>query len=255
MAKKSLRERLAEQRTQIAEGNKGGYKIFIFKVGEVRMRALPVPEDTEFAVEVGYIFLSKELGGIVSPSSWGNKCAFMEAHLKLAASKDPKDQAIAKKLKPKRKFMMPSVRYLDLKGSAIDIEAGAKLALLTGGQYQDAIDLYLDEDEAGDFTDPKTGYDLKFGRTGTGQFDTEYTVRPCKPTKLEKPYSKEVYDPTKMAKELTPTYEVTVEMLEKYLNLSPDDDKEEEAPKKKKKSKDKDKKKKKNSGKGEDLPF
>ena len=38
----------------------------------------------------------------------------------------------------------------------------------------------LDEDEAGDMTDPKTGYDIKVIRSGSGKLDTTcllYTSR------------------------------------------------------------------------------
>lgn len=236
--KKSLKERLADQRKQLGEGSKGGYKTFIFKVGTTRLRPLPAPPEQEFAVEVLYHFLSKELGGIVSPATWGDKCAFMEAHLEMSKSKDPSEQALAKKLKAKKKWMMAHVRYKDEQGKELDTEAGAKLAILTPGQYQDVLDYYLDEDDAGDFTDPVNGYDLKYTRVGTGQFDTEYSVRQCKPTKLPKPYSKEVYDPIALAKALTPTYEETKALLDKYLNLEPEDSKAEDKPKKKKKKKD-----------------
>lgn len=242
MAKQSLAERLKAKRDDLAKGGGGEWSFFIIKVGETRMRPLPVPPDTEFAVEVQYIYLGKELGGFISPATWGNKCAAMEAYNSLSASKDSKDQAIAKKIKPKRKFVMPHIRYNDLKGQEVDTERGEKLLLLTSGQYQDLIDFYLDTDEAGDFTDPATGYDIKYGRTGTGQFDTEYTVRPCKPTKCPKPYGKKVYDPVEMAKAVTPTYEQTQEKIEKYFNLPPEegeDDSNEERKKKKKKKKDK----------------
>ena len=47
----------------------------------------------------------------------------------------------------------------------------------------------MDEDEAGDMTDPRTGYDIKIIRSGSGKNDTTYSARACKPTKLDKKYS------------------------------------------------------------------
>jgi hypothetical protein len=240
MAKKSMKEKMAERRKEIAaSSSKGNYKVFIFKEGTTRLRGLPVPEDVEPAIQVRYIFISKELGGIVSPSTWGDKCAFNEKNLKLKDSKDEKDKKLAKKVLPKTKYLMPAVRYKDEHGDELDVEAGAKLALLSGGMYQDLIDLYLDDKEAGDFTDPKNGYDVKITRTGTGQFDTEYSVRPCKATKLSKKFAKDIYDPEEMARALTPTYEETKELLKSFLNTTEDDDEEKPT------SKDRDKKKKK----------
>lgn len=241
MAKKqSLKERMANRRKEIASSSgKGNYKVFIFKEGTHRIRAVRVPEESEPAVEVLYIFLSKEKGGIVSPATWGDKCAFNERYLKLKDSKDDKDKKLASKVKPKKKYLMPAVRFKDVHGEELDVEAGVKLALLAPGQYQDCIDLYLDEKEAGDFTDPINGYDLKITRTGTTLYDTEYSVRACKPTKLSKKFSKKVYDPVEMAKELTPTYEETKEHLKDFLNGITDDLDAPEPNKKNKKNKKK----------------
>lgn len=58
--------------------------------------------------------------------------------------------------------------------------------------YQDIIDLYLDEEDWGDMTDPVEGYDIKITRTGTGKNDTSYSVSPCQKTKLDKKYRGEV---------------------------------------------------------------
>ena len=44
----------------------------------------------------------------------------------------------------------------DEKGSKVDYEGKDKGVLVPRSVYQDIIDLYLDEDEAGDMTDPKT---------------------------------------------------------------------------------------------------
>lgn len=232
---------MADRRKELASNTRGGYKVIIFKEGVTRIRPVPVPEEVEPAIEVLYIFINKDVGGIVSPATWGDKCAFNERYLKLKDSKEDMDKKLAGKVKPKKKFLMPVVRFKDEFGKELDTETGVKLALLAPGQYQDCIDLYLDEAEAGDFTDPVNGYDLKMSRTGKGLYDTEYSVRACKSTKLPKPFSKQVYDPEKMARELTPTYEETKEYLKAFLEgvtFDDDDDKKpNKANKKKKKSK------------------
>lgn len=262
MAKKnklSLRERLEQQRKDLAsKSGGGGFKVFFIKEGTDRMRPVPIPEDTEPALEVMYYFVNKEIGGFISPATWGEKCAFVTEYNKLKDSRDDQDKGLAKKLKPKTKWVMACLKYKDEKGKELDAESGVKLLLMSSGLYQDTLDLFLDDDEAGDFTNATEGYDLKFSRTGKGQFDTEYSVRACKPTKCPKPFSKETYDPETMARELTPTYEETKKYLNEFLNLAADDDDDE--PKKDKKKSKKDKKKSKKKGKknktyDEDLPF
>lgn len=215
-------------------GKKGGGKLnyFIFKDGTVRMRPLPAPEDEEFALEVTFFYLSKEQGGVISPITFGEPCAIMEAYNELKASEDEDDKALAQKLKPKRRYMMMHIKYLDEKGLKVDEESGAKLALLTSQAYQDLCNLFLDE-EQGDFSDPINGYDIKYRRTGSGQFDTEYSLTPCKPSKLPKKYNK-VYDTRAEVEKLIPSYEETEAMVKAFLKL-PDEDEDEPKPKKKKK--------------------
>lgn len=231
----ALKDRLKKRRDELAKGAKGGYKFFIFKEGTHRMRPLPVGEEREFAVEAIYFYLSKELGGIVSPATFNEPCAIMEAYQKLKSSENDDDRELAKTIAPKKRFFVPHIKYLDEKGTKVDHDAGIKLAILTNGQYQDLIDLYLDTDEAGDFTNPKDGYDIKYGRTGSGQFDTEYTVRACKSTPLDKKYAKQVYDPETMLKALIPTYEETQEIVTKIIGSTLEDSPVEKPLKKKKK--------------------
>lgn len=76
-------------------------------------------------------------------------------------SKDPDDQELAKMLVPRRKYVVGGIVYSDEKGTKVDYEGKDKGVLIPRSVYQDIIDLYLDEDEAGDMTDPRTGYDIK----------------------------------------------------------------------------------------------
>lgn len=219
MATKNSRvEKMKKRREELARKGGGNYQYFIFsKEGTYRMRPLPVPEDDEFGVEVVTFFLGKELGGVVSPASFGEPCYLMETYNKLQNSEDDDEKSLAAQLKPKKRYMVPHIKFQDEKGTKVDEEAGAKLALLTSGQYQDLCDLYLD-DEHGDFTDPKDGYDIKYKRTGKGMTDTEYSTLACKPTRLPKKYNK-IYNPEEMVRSLMPTYEETKSLAKKFLKL------------------------------------
>ncbi len=236
MASQGLLKRLAKRREEL-KSKGGGGSFFTVKEGTTRMRALPVGEDVEFAKEVTYFYLGLKLGGIVSPVTIGKRCALMEAYNEMSNSKNEKDREFAKKyLKPSKKYFSPHIKYKDEAGKEIDKDAGVKLLILSGGQYQKLIDLFLDSDN-GDFTDPINGYDLKYVRTGKGKQDTKYDILPGKVSKLDKEFRK-VYDIEAMVAEMIPTYKETKAKLEEFLNLPQEgSDEEEPAPKKKKKNK------------------
>ena len=52
------------------------------------------------------------------------------------STKDKDDLELASKIRPKEKFVVPVIKYKDLKGNEVDDKLGVKLALLTAGQYQ-----------------------------------------------------------------------------------------------------------------------
>jgi len=235
MASKSMRERLTKRKEELSKkGNKIPY--FIFKEGTHRMRLVPIDSEKEFAVEATFFFLSKEIGGVISPVTFSEPCAIMEAYQKLKNSKSEDDRELAKKIAPKKRFFALHYKYADEKGKKVDMESGVKLAILTNQQYQDLIDLYLD-DEAGDMTDPKTGYDIKYKRTGSGQFDTEYTVLRCNPTRIAKEFKGKRYDTEKYLRKIIPTYEETQDFVKQVLGSSVDDGDGVKKKKKKKKGK------------------
>lgn len=219
MASKAFKEKLQKRKDEVSKGGSGSYDYFIFKEGTTRLRPLPVGEDVEFGFEVTSFFLGKDIGGIISPVSFGKKCAINEKYESLKNSKSESDQELAGKFKPRRKIMVPHIKKEDDKGLKVDEGAGAKLAMLSGGQYSELLDLFLD-DEQGDFTNIDEGYDIKYKRTGKGQFDTEYTLVPCKPSRLPLPYRKQIYNPEKMVRALLPTYEETQEYISKFLKLN-----------------------------------
>jgi hypothetical protein len=240
--KNSKIEKIKKRKEELSKRGGGKYQYFIFKEGTVRMRPLPTPEDEDIGIEVITFYLGKELGGIISPATFGEPCGLMEKYEKLSNSKDEDDQNLASTMKPKKRMMVPHIKYKDEKGTQVDEDAGAKLALLTNNQYQDLTDLFLDE-ENGDMTDPKKGYDIKYKRTGKGQFDTEYSLLTCKSTPLPKKYNK-IYSPEEMVRAIMPTYEDTVSLAKKFLKLDTKESskgkegKDKSSVKKKKKKKD-----------------
>lgn len=232
----SLKERLAKKRKQL-ESSGGSYKFFRIVEGTTRMRIVPTGEEKDWALEATVFYLGKELGYVVSPLTFGGKCAIMNAYTQLSESKSEKDRKFAKTFKPSKRFFSPAYKYKDEKGKEVDIESGIKPLMMTGGQYQDCIDMFLDEEDAGDFTNTEDGYDLKFGRTGKTQTDTEYTVRQCKASPTYKKFRKEI-DLEEMIKGITPSYKETKELIERFLNIGPEEDDDDDAPNKKKKKKD-----------------
>ena len=233
----SLRDRLKNKKKEMKERSSGG-KYKTIKEGITRARPAPVGDENDFAFEVNFIYLNKELGGFVSPSTFGEKCAFALQHANMIKSKSDKDRVFAKRIGPKKKYLMPHLIYKDEDGNDPD---QVKLLLLTPGLYTDLIDLFLDTKENGDFTDPINGYDIKYERTGSTMTDTKYSLRPCRPTKMPKKF-RDVVDLEKLVRDITPSYKETKEMLAKFMAAGDDDDKEEpkEAPKKKKKKDDDD---------------
>lgn len=227
---KSRTDKLRERRKAFESNSKGDFNLIIFKEGIKRLRHLPVPDNDEPGIEVITFFLGNDIKGVISPATFGEPCAIMEKYVELKESSDSDDQALSKTFKPRNKYLVPSIQFKDEKGTEVDEQTGVKLANLASGQYQDLIDLFLDE-EQGDFTDPISGYDIKYKRVGKGMLDTEYSMVPCKPTKLPKKYNK-IWDPKEMVEKIMPSYEDTQDLIKRFLKL---EDEEEEPIRKKKK--------------------
>lgn len=234
---------LARKRALESKGNGGG--LVFPKEGTTRVRIKSPGDDQELGFEVVQFYL-QGIGGFISPATFDEPCPFMEKYQQLKESNDEDDKELAKRLVPRRRFIIGGIIYKDDKGTEVDYEGQDKGVLIAGSVYQDIIDLYLDEDEAGDMTDPINGYDIKITRSGSGRFDTTYSVRACKPTKLDKAYRKPM-DLEKIVRNQIKSYDELEEELNKFLNESPvddDDDPVEKISKKKKVTSDKKKKKK-----------
>lgn len=241
--KLSLKERMKKKREELGSKGKKGNTLAI-KEGTTRVRILPVGEDNDFIKEVTFFYLKHP---IYSPSTFGEPCPIMDKYQDLKGTKDEDEQVLVKKLSPKQAYLMPVVVFEDDKGKKINTEDSGKLMRIPGGLYQQILDLYLDEDEWGDMTHPKDGYDIKIIRTGKTLTDTEYTVSPCKNTPLDKTYAKKVFDLDKAVRGVIDPFDVIEEKLEDFLGEDHDDDDEDD-----KKSKGKDKKKDKKKSKAKD---
>lgn len=237
----STREKMLARKKKLEEKGSGNGLIFP-KEGTLRMRIKSPGDDQELGMEVVQFYIPG-VGGVISPATFDEPCPFMEKYEELKQSKDEDDKELAKRLIPRRRYVIGGIIYKDDKGNGVDYDGQNRGVLIAGAVYQDIIDLYLDEDEAGDMTDPVTGYDIKITRSGSGKFDTTYSVRQCKPSKLDKKYRSEL-DLEKIVRDQIKPYDELEEELNKFLNESPDDE-EDDAPKKKSSSKDKDKTKKK----------
>ena len=221
---------LARKKQLESKGNGSG--LVFPKEGTLRMRIKSPGDDQELGIELIQFYLNKDLGGVISPATFDEPCPFMEKYQELKNSKDPDDQELAKMLVP-RKYVVGGIVYSDEKGTKVDYEGKDKGVLIPRSVYQDIIDLYLDEDEAGDMTDPRTGYDIKIIRSGSGKNDTTYSARACKPTKLDKKYSGNV-DLESIVRSQIKDYDELEETLASFLKEGRDSDEEDEKPKKKK---------------------
>lgn len=247
----SMRDRLLKRKKELEKkGNSGG---MIFpKEGTLRFRIKDPGEDSELAVEVIQFYLGPKLGGVMSPATFGEDCPFMEKYKELKESKDEDDKELAKRLVPKRKYLVAIVGYKDDKGKEVDPDKIDKLMLIPKQVYQDIIELYLDEDEWGDMTSIKNGYDLKLTRAGKGQLDTTYSISPCQKRPLDKKYAKPI-DLEAMVRNQIPSYEELEEKLNEFLCEGGEGEDDDTPKTKKKKEKLTDSKKKKKLKKSRDI--
>jgi len=231
--KLSLKEKMAKKKKELSQRGGGKSNVEYLKdEGTYRVRLLPIiNEEDEFIKEAKSFYLGKDAGSVYSPDTFGDPCALTESYNELKASDNEEDIELAKKMSPRNSYLAPVIFYKDAKGKKVDDEKGVKLLKLSKGVYSQIIDLYLDEDEWGDLTDPKKGYDIKITRTGKGLMDTEYDCKPCKNSPLLAKYKTPV-DLDKMVKDLVASYDDTVEARDTFLGISSDDD--DDKPKKKK---------------------
>lgn len=242
----TTRERMLQRKRDFESKKSTG--IEFVKEGTMRVRLVSQGPDDELGLEVIQFYLGKDMGGVISPATFDEPCPFMEKYKELKESDDEDDQRLAGLLVPRRRYIICGTIYKDEKGKEIDTEKICKPILVPRSVYQDIIDLYLDEDDWGDMTDPEDGYDIKITRSGSGKNDTTYSVTACpKRGSIDPKYVK----PTNLSdiiRKQVKSYEDLEEQLNEFIS-GPSHDVEEifSDTKEAKKSKSKDKKKKKKS--------
>ena len=229
----TTRERMMKRKEDLAK--RSGKGLIFPKTGTLRVRIKNPGDDQEIGIEVIQFYLGQELGGVISPATFDEPCPFMEMYDELKSSKNSKDKALAGKLVPKRKYVIGGDVYKDDKGKEVDTDKINRGILIPRGVYQDIIDLYLDEDEWGNMTDPVEGYDIKINRSGSTMTDTSYSVTPCSKKPLPKERRSNIDLEAIVRKEIK-TYDELEELLGKYLVTIGDDfdDEDDDEPKKKK---------------------
>ena len=245
----STREKMLARKKQFESKGNGGGIIFL-KEGTMRLRIHSQGPDEEIGMEVIQFYLGSTKGGVISAATFDEPCPFMEKYKELKDSKDEDDQNLAGLLAPRIRYIIGGTVYKDEKGKEIDPEGTRRPIQIPRSVYQDIIELFLDEDDWGDMTDPKDGYDIKITRSGKGKNDTSYSVSPCQ----RKPFPKELQKPLSLEEVIRkriPDYDEAEKLLREFLNEdhdSTDDSDDTPHPTSKSSSKDKKKKKSKKSG-------
>lgn len=145
--------------------------------GRNRIRILPPKgDDGEFSKEVSRHFNVAKFP-MNCRKDLDKKCPICDAVASLFATKDPGDMELAKKIRAKKQWVM----------NIVDVKNSDKKPLVfwSGPMIYDQILSYFADDEWGDISDPKKGYDLIIEKTGEG-LDTDYKLRTAKDsTELE----------------------------------------------------------------------
>lgn len=244
-SKMSLRDKMKKAKEEAKQRSQGGDMTFL-KEGSLRIRILSPGEEEEFIMEVTYFYLGKELKGMISPSTFGEPCAAMEAYDALKASDDQDNKELAKSFAPKRKWIVVPLVYKDTKGKQIDDQKSLKPILIPSSSlYQEILDLFLNEDDWDNMLDNKKGYDITLNRTGSGQMDTEYHAQPCSRSAIPLEWAKKKINLEKSVRAVMPSYEETKQKIEEFLGIDLEEVLEGSSSKKKSSSKSSDKPKKK----------
>jgi len=221
--KKLLKDRLKERREELKERGQLGNLFFLKPDTTTRVRILGGGPEEEFIKEVTQFYLGPDIKGVISPATFEEPCAIMESYEELKNSKDDDDKTLAKTFPPRQRFLAFCIIYKDKAGTEVDEQNSPKFVILTSGMYQDIIELYLDEEDWGDMTDLTNGYDIKLSRVGSGKTDTEYSVSPCKNTPMPKAFKGKQFNLEEELRKIIPSYEDTKDIVNKFLNLEPED--------------------------------
>jgi hypothetical protein len=103
------------------------------------------------------------------PTLVGKRCAICERRQKLRASASPVKQKAADALEARVSYF---INMVDLKSK----DEGVQIGRLSEKTVTDLLEYFVDGDW-GDFSDPRSGYNIVLHRLGEGQA-TKYTIKP-----------------------------------------------------------------------------
>ena len=111
----STREKMLARKKKLEEKGSGNGLIFP-KEGTLRMRIKSPGDDQELGMEVVQFYIPG-VGGVISPATFDEPCPFMEKYEELKQSKDEDDKELAKRLIPRRRYVIGGIIYKDDKGN------------------------------------------------------------------------------------------------------------------------------------------
>ena len=200
-----------------------GFGTYSLKVGQNRLRIVPNVESPDWPFKDVQLYWGLTKGPFISPASYGQEDP-IKKELDLLRRGSPRDVEIAKQLSAKSRIYVPCIVRGEQDKGVLWVDFPKKV-------YKSILNLITDE-EWGDMTDPKKGYDIIIKKTQVGKEFPTYDVIP-------KPNSKLTSDPEKLEEWLNEqpkfsealthyTYEQLEEIWEKYINGSEGEGEEEE---------------------------
>ena len=166
----------AEEEAKERESERGSGAFIKLKPGKTTLRVIPPLPGKKWKRVIYVHYVDVPGAGRVS-FNCPNLCAKLHCIVcakqkQLEASGNEIDEKKARKLRPKRRCLVPAVDRAD--------ESAGPRVFGFGTMIEDQlIELRKDEDIGGNFVDPVNGFDLAIIRTGTGENDTEYKVMPA----------------------------------------------------------------------------
>jgi hypothetical protein len=169
-------EAAKEEQEQVGKGAGGFMKL---EQGNNRVRFLPPPvgKRTPFVLVQQHFV---QMPVMSAPASFNcpramasERCPVCDRADKLKASGNPADFDEAKKLFPRLRVF---ANVIDRKHP----EQGPQVLAYGKMVHEKLVKLRTDEDAGGDFTHPESGFDIIIERSGSGQLDTKYEVRPAR---------------------------------------------------------------------------
>lgn len=171
-------EKIKAKVKELKERQSGGDQPFItLEEGDNLVRVVPGKGDADFYQEVGYHYIKRgkdKKTYLCNELTFGTPCFFCEFTKQLKKSKDKDDKALGKDWSRRYRCFM---KVID---RAVGTTKEAWKFLGVGSSIFGQMLGYIADDDWGDMTEVATGYDVVINKTktGTGDMDVEYDVRP-----------------------------------------------------------------------------